>query len=271
MFLWCFWSSPPALAGNHQTIDVGFDLMYFDYSEFDQGGTLLDQETGWLPGLVAGWRYQWPQWFVAANVDYHGGNVTYDGETQPAGIPLVTTTMTHITNLRIMGGHTFRGLDGAASSLYGGLGYHYWYRNILPGTDINGNPVSGLLENYHWTFVFLGVELGMYESRATRLALDLRVKHLLQGTMDIDFLGFGGFDDTTVDLGVGGSYRLGIPLSFVVANGARLVIEPYFNSWNIPQSPTSNVTINSVPVAFVYEPRSETRNFGVSLRYQARF
>lgn len=269
--LLCFWSSPLAVAGNTPSIEVGFDLMYFDYSEFDQNGTLLDQETAWLPGLTASWRYQWPKWYVAADIDYHGGNVTYEGKTQPAGVPLTTTTETHISTVRIRGGYSFHVLEGVLSSLYGGLGYHYWYRNILPATDSNGNPVSGLLENYHWTFAFLGMELGIYESRTTRLALDLRAKHLLQGTMDIDFQGFGGFDNTTVQLGLGGSVRLGIPLSFVVADNSRLVIEPYFDNWNIPQGPASPVTVNAVPVAFVYEPRSETRNFGFSLRYQARF
>ena len=271
VFLCGFWSCPPAIAADSQTFGIGIDLLSFDYSEFDQAGELLDRETGLLPGVVASWRYQWPEWYIAANIDYHGGNVTYDGQTQ-SGIPLVTTTETHITDLRFMGGYTFHLVEGAASSVYAGLGYHYWYRNILPGRDIYGSPVAGLLEIYQWTFVLAGVELGLHENRSTRVALDLRAKHLLQGTMDIDFLGFGNFDNTTVDLGLGGSFRIGIPFSIRLEEKSRLVIEPYFDSWNIPRSNVVPLTIQGSTTGIgVLEPRSETRNFGLSVQYRTRF
>jgi hypothetical protein len=261
----------PTSAVGSQTLDLGFDLMSFDYSEFNSNGKLLDQETGGMPGLAASWRYEWPEWFVAVNLDYHEANVDYDGQTQSA-TPLTTTTDNYITNLRFMGGRVFNGIAGAKSTLYAGAGYHYWYRDINPSSDSLGTPVAGLLEIYQWTFAILGTELGLVENPTTRLALDIRTKYLIGGTMDIDFMGFQGYDNTTLNLGTDWSFRLGIPLSIALSKTSGLVIEPYYDTWNIPQSNVVELTQNGVPTGYgVLEPRSETRNFGISFLFQTRF
>jgi hypothetical protein len=265
------WLVKPTPAVGSQTFDIGFDLMYFDYSEYNSNNILLDQETGVLPGLAASWRYQWPQWFVTVDLDYHEGNVDYEGQTQ-SGTPLATTTGTYVTNLRFMGGRTFSGIAGTESSLYAGAGYHYWYRDINPGADVIGTPVAGLLEIYQWTFAILGTELGLVDTPTTRLALDIRAKYLMRGTMDIDFQGFLGFDNTQVNLGTDWSFRLGIPLTFALNKTSRLVIEPYYDTWDIPKSNVVELTRNGVPTGIgVLEPRSETRNIGISFLYRAHF
>ena len=56
---------------------LGADVQSFDYRE-TAGGRLLDQETGWLPGLIADLEWHHGLWSLIPEVAWHRGQVDYD-------------------------------------------------------------------------------------------------------------------------------------------------------------------------------------------------
>jgi len=262
------WATPTINLG------VGFDAMYFDYREFNGNDILLDKETGPMPGLHLSAALQWDNWYSELVYEYHLGTVEYDGQTQN-GIPLTTDTEEDIVDLSLLVGRHFGVASRYRSAVYGGLGYHYWERNILPtGT------VAGLLETYEWSYALLGIKLSFLKSSKNGLLLDLRVRRMLDATMDIDFLGFtdengNQWDNTSLNLGEDWSYRLGLPYILSLSRNASLTIEPYISTWFIERSDSQELTSGGQPLLVqrlvVYEPRSETTNVGISLRYLHHF
>lgn len=265
---------PSVRAAPAINLGVGFDAMYFDYREYNGEEILLDKETGPMPGLHLGGALHWDNWYSELVYEYHLGAVDYDGQTQN-GVPLTTETEEDIVDLSFIVGRYFGNASRYRSALYGGLGYHYWERNILPtGT------VAGLLETYKWSYALLGVKLSFLKSEKNGLLLDIRLRRMLDATMDIDFLGFvdingNQWDNTTLNLGEDWSYRVGLPYVLSLSQNASLTIEPYISTWFIQRSNTQELTSDGQPLQVqrlvIHEPQSETTNVGISLRYLHQF
>lgn len=269
LILFGFIVLPPLWAAPAFNLGVGFDAMYFDYREFNGNDVLLDKETGPMPGLHLSGALQWDNWYSELVYEYHLGTVDYDGQTQN-GEPLTTETEEDIVDLSLIVGRHFGAASRYRSALYAGLGYHYWERNILPtGT------VAGLLETYQWSYALLGVKFSFLKSDQNGLLLDLRVRRMLDATMDVDFLGFMNWDNTTLDLGEDWSFRFGLPYILSLGQHASLTIEPYISTWYIERSETREITSGGLPLTpirlVIHEPRSETTNVGISLRYLHQF
>jgi hypothetical protein len=259
-------------------LGVGFDAMYFDYREFNGQQVLLDKETGLIPGLQLSGMLQWSNWYSEMVYEYHLGTVDYDGQTQN-GDSLSTETEEDIIDLSLIIGRHFGNASRYRSALYAGLGYHYWERNILP-TVISSGQVAGLLETYEWSYVLLGMKFSFLKSNQNGLLFDVRVRRMLDATMDIDFLGFtdgngNQWDNTTLNLGEDWSYRLGLPYILSLRHNASLTIEPYISTWFIKRSDMRELTSGGEPLQgerlVVYEPQSETTNVGISIRYLYQF
>lgn len=264
----------PTWATSTFHLGAGFDAMYFDYREFNGEDILLDKETGVMPGLHLSAALVGDKWYSELVYEYHLGTVDYDGQTQN-GDPLTTETEEDIIDLSIIIGRYFGHASRHRSAVYGGLGYHYWERNILP----TGN-VAGLLETYKWSYALLGMKFSFLKSNQTGLLLDLRLRRMLDATMDIDFLGFtdingNQWDNTSLNLGEDWSYRVGLPYIVSISQNASLTIEPYISTWFIQRSNTQELTSDGQPLQVerlvIYEPQSETTNVGISLRYQQQF
>ena len=172
----------PTWAASTFHFGVGFDAMYFDYREFNSEDILLDKETGPMPGLHLSAAVVDDNWYSELVYEYHLGTVDYDGQTQN-GDPLTTETEEDIVDLSFIIGRYFGHASRHRSAVYAGLGYHYWERNILP----TGN-VAGLLETYKWSYALLGMKFSFLKSNQTGLLLDIRLRRMLDATMDIDFL-----------------------------------------------------------------------------------
>lgn len=265
---------PSVWAAPSFNLGVGFDAMYFDYREFNGDDILLDKETGLMPGLYLSAGLQWDKWYSELVYEYHLGTVDYDGQTQN-GVPLATDTEEDIVDLSLLVGRQFGVASRYRSAVYAGLGYHYWERNILPTSN-----VAGLLETYKWSYALLGAKLSFLQSSKNGLLLDLRVRRMLDATMDIDFLGFidgngNQWDNTTLNLGEDWSYRLGLPYILSLSQNASLTIEPYISTWFIERSNSQELTSGGQPLLIqrlvIHEPRSETTNVGISLRYVHQF
>ena len=249
---------------------MGASLMNFGYTEFDTNGAWLDEESGVLPGLLVGGSLHWSKAYASLMMNYNFGEVGYEGQTQsvdPAlsGLPINSTSDADIFDTTAIAGYQFSSLH-----IYGGLGYYYWRRNIRPTTTNSGLPVAGVLEFYSWTYALLGARTELWRNWTSHLELDLRATRMLDANMEVNFLGFGGYDNASLDLGEDWGFRLAVPWTFrYFDKDSSLTIEPYYTSWNLKRSKVSELTIGGVGTGSgVVEPRSETRNFGISVYFR---
>jgi hypothetical protein len=255
------WSAPDF------TFGVGIDAMRFYYREFDDDDAILNTEKGVIPGLVLNAAFEWETWYTEFNYKYNTGKVEYDGQTQ-TGIPVITDTQEDIADVNLIAGRYFGSASYYRSSFYGGLGYYYWERDILPGQTVTGVPVGGLFETYEWSYALLGGKFSLFDSTNKGLLLDLRLQRMLDATMEVDFLGFNNWDNLELDLSEEWSFRIGLPYILSTKDNARLTIEPYLITWFIGRSPDKQITSGGVPTGFIAaEPRSETYNFGLTVKY----
>lgn len=240
---------------------LGAGLMDFDYVEYDDNNVFLDGESGLIPGAILKLKLQGQKVYGAFNWQLYGNKIEYDGQTQ-AGVPAKTDSIAIIFDSDAKIGFNFT--EARNHAVYLGLGYRYWYREILNGQDINGNPVSGLLEEYHWYYGLVGYEAGFTLSEKTSIGFDFRITKMLSAKMDVEF---GGFDATQVNLGNEYGYRISLPVKMKVSRSS-IIVAPYYESIDIGKSNTVRLTQGGVPTnTVIYEPRSETRNVGIELTW----
>lgn len=265
IFLVQAWQSSLA---QKSSFEIGAGLMAFDYTEFDDNNVFLDGETGLIPGVIVKLKtnkriyYEWEGSLYANEIDY-------DGQTQ-GGTPVKTNSDALIIDTHFKMGLNFDPSFDRGQKLYTGMGYRYWYRNILSGRDINGSPVAGLLEEYRWFYGLLGYEVHFDASNNVKVGFDFRLTKMFNAKMDVDFLGFRGYDDTSVKLGNKVGARLAMPVAIKMRDSS-LIVTPFYEIIDIGKSNTVSLTRNGNLIdddsnGFydgVLEPRSETRNAGI--------
>jgi hypothetical protein len=256
--------APSFLSASESGLNFGMGLMRFDYAEYDDSNIFLDGETGVIPGVILKYKSDHGQQYSEWVGELYGKTINYDGQTQ-SGTPLTTKSDAVIFDTHYkMGFHLSRQQDHSA---YFGLGFRYWYRNIRPGYDINGNPVAGLLEHYYWFYSVLGYATDFVINDTYNIGLDIRHTLMLNAKMDVDFLGYNNYDNTQVNLGNKSGLRIAIPVK--LKTGKRsLTVSPYYEMIDIGRSNNVRVTSNGIPTtSVIYEPRSETRNVGIEVSW----
>lgn len=257
----------PVAAENR--IVSGISALDFGYKEFDDGSNAtLNREDGGIPGLVLGVHESRGPWFGDLRVSVHVGEVRYDGQTQ-AGTPAKTDTETLIVDLAYRFGYGFGARPQPIFSPYAGFGYRWWERDIQPGRDMNGEPVLGLEETYRWVYLLLGFEANLYRSPLSELGIDLRLTRPLNPRVDLE--AFAGYESTTFDLGERTGGRAELYWRYRYARDVAWVLAPYYERWDIGRSPDTVLHSSGVPAALAFEPRSETRNYGISLSWERVF
>ena len=259
-------------------VQVGLGFIAFNYTEYGDGDTnydtdegddniFLDGETGFIPGFI----FKVKNSYIRSYTEWVGGIyynvIDYKGQTQ-SGTPLTTVSDALLIDSHLKLGWKFSPSYSRNQSIYAGLGYRYWLRNIHSGKDVNGNPVAGLLEEYYWPYALLGYEVDFEASKNVNVGLDFRLTKMFDANMDIDFLGFGGYDSTFVDLGNRIGARFALPIEIRLSGGSYFVT-PYYEIIDIGISNLVPVTIKGVQQgsSAVAEPRSETRNVGIELTW----
>ena len=91
----------------------------------------------------------------------------------------------------------------------------------------------------------------------------------LDPEIEVDFN--GGLDDTHLDLGSEPGLRLSLAWQHTMSSGWRLDIVPFYDAWDIGRSQTRPLKQNGVVVGNVFEPRSETRDYGIQARLGVSF
>ena len=248
---------------------LGYNGAYMRYAELqDNNGVegVADKDTGWLNGLNAELRYDrattYPL-FARVDFDYLNSNhAKYTGALQNiitgATIPYVGTTPETFYKTEFNLGYKIWNPPHFSLAPYIGVGYRDWVR----GQDV----LPDYTEVYTWWYGAIGVEA---KYRAT--------KRLLAGVDATLFLPFDQkmktsdahtIDTATFHIGNRPGWRVEVPLSYDIYTTraqhfvAFVFLTPYYERWNIRQSPTITLTINGTPVGEALEPTSHTDLYG---------
>lgn len=235
-------------------------MLRFNYAEYNPAGNVLDKEQGVMPGLsfrFAQRRYAWGgAWEWEGLAGYHHGRVDYTGQTQ-SGVPYNTNTDEEISDFALRMGRWFEGSYPVMP--YAGLGYRRWDRDILPA------GLGGLFESYRWKYAWLGAKILAYQQETSNLTLDIGWIKPIDPEMLVDFR--GAYNATPrLKLGSRAGLRLMLTSHLTIRENTTLIMEPYYEYWQLGRSPL--ITTGGISVL---EPASKTRNFGFNLRIGRAF
>jgi hypothetical protein len=235
---------------------IGAGLMHFQFEEFDRQDRRLVKEAGWLPGLEGSLGVRQQAVSLAVDVGYYAGDVDYDGQTS-SGVPIDSSTDQRIFEASINAACELPlGLPPRVS-VYAGGGYRHWDRDI----DSVG-AVSGLDETYQWWRAETGVKLQLARG-ANAWELEAGLTRTLNPQVDVDF--GAAFDAVTLDLGERWGWRTAASWSHRVSPQLAAGLKVFYASWDLGQSSVETLTSNGVTAGSVFQPRSESRNYGVIL------
>lgn len=262
--------SSASLADNTE-FHFGGGLMKFKYTEYTDNNVFLDGESGFIPGVVLKLKRNNSRHYSELVGQLYGNTIEYDGQTQ-GGTPLTTNSDAIIFDTHFKLGFHFS--EVRDHGFYAGLGYRYWLRNIHSGHDINGNPVAGLLEHYYWLYGLFGYAANYTVNENVNIGFDIRQTNMINAKMDIDFLGYCGYDNASVNLGNKSGTRFAVPFQ-IKMKSSSLIVSPYYEIIDIGKSNTVLLTRNGYPVDCdgngyldgALEPRSETRNVGINVTW----
>ena len=245
----------PVLASdNGLTTSAWFGLSgtAFDYEEFDDQGASLDREEGWLPGVKAGLNLEYDQVLVETSLWWSAGRVDY---TSPR---VDTTTDEDIRNLELLAGSWLFTKGRLRAGLIAGGGYRKWHRDILSTAT-----ASGLGETYRWGYGLLGLRGEQAFNKDIRVSADIHFTRTINPKVNVDFA--GSFDDVSLALGEETGFRASLAIDWQLGTAVTLWLAPWYEYWKLGRSADAELFRNGVSIGTVFEPRSETRNAGITV------
>lgn len=248
-----------AQPGSGAEFRISGSLLHFDYQEFNDSGKLLDHEEGFIPGLALNLSNTFDQWTLAGDLSYHAGDVPYVGYTN-TGLPITTTTRQNIADLALRAEYWRQSDNEQDYAVYFGTGYHLWGRDILSTTTTSGAPVSGLYEIYTWWTGFLGIKAGLYHAASNSLIVDIRLLKTIMPDITVYFA--NSSNNVKLPLGERWGAKLALPWRSALGSSSSLLIEPYTEFFELGRSPT---------VGGIYEPNSQTFNYGLTVGIAQKF
>ena len=250
---------------NTSEMYLSASLLDFTYKEFDDAGALLDREDGLIPGFMLGYKQQRNDVFTELSFSYHGTDIKYDGQTQ-SGTPITTRSDADIYELQLKVGSRYRAANNYKYHVYGGIGYHFWQRNIRSTAT-----ALGIYEEYDWSYLMLGAKFPLMQTVDSTLDFDIQYTRMISANIFVQLSPLGA-DDVNLALGKENSYRFSLPWRVKTQKSSIWVIEPYYEFWEIGKSEIKPITAGGTPTGFiVWEPRSETNNVGINLKIVTPF
>lgn len=234
---------------------LGPSLQYFHYQEESQG-RVLNEETGWLPGVRADLERRAGGWFMRAAIEHHQGEVDYDGESN-IGTPLTTTSDAAISDLILDLGGILPQETGELR-WFAGAGYHRWLREIA-----STSSVSGVDETYRWPYWHVGAEYRWDDDSHRSWSASFRVRQPVASEVKVDFRGL--YDTIELPLGERPGVRLQLGRSWALPSGHVLRAEGWLDYSRIGRGPSRDLLRNGAPAGTVFEPDSDTWMLGLSL------
>jgi hypothetical protein len=237
---------------------LGATVMEFDYEEFDDQDDSLDREDGVLPGVNAGASIEGDRWFVESGLLWSYGRVDYHSPEDDS------ETDEQILNLEVIAGTPLFASGRQQVSLVAGAGYRNWQRDIYSTPTANG-----LNETYQWYYWLLGLR-GEHEfNKRTRVVADVQFTRTANPEVDVQFK--ANFDDVSLDLGEETGFKAGLTLLRKMSGSTSLWLTPWYERWELGRSKDKDLYQSGVPVGTVWEPRSETHNYGVNFGVRWQF
>ncbi len=238
---------------------LGVGLLQFEFEEFDAQDRRLVKESGWLPGLEGRFKVTGQRATLSIDLGYYSGDVDYDGQTS-AGVPIDSTTDADILDIALEAAYQLPlGLPPRVY-FYAGGGYRRWDRNIQ-----SVGAVAGLDETYQWWRAETGVKLQLARGPHA-WDLEAGLLRTLSPQVEVDF--GATFDTVTLDLGERWGWRTAAGWSHQVAPQLTAGVNVFYASWDLGQSGVETLTSNGVATGSVFQPRSESRNYGAVLSLQ---
>jgi hypothetical protein len=232
---------------------LGFSLLDFDYEEFFDNGISANREEGLIPGLTGGLSVKQGQWFAETGLRASIGTVDYHG-------PVESDTDEEIIDWNLLAGRELFRKDRASIGLFAGVGYHRWNRDIQSTAT-----ASGLFETYDWWYGMLGVRGEYRFSSAIQFRVDAYLTRTVNPEVEVEFE--ANFDDVTLPLGEKTGRRIILTLDRRLNNRMRVWVSPWYEFQELGRSPTRNLTSNGIITGTVFEPRSETKNYGIAIGF----
>jgi hypothetical protein len=151
--------------------------------------------------------------------------------------------------------------DNTVLSPYAGVGYRYLFNDAR---GITSTGAAGYRRESNYFYLPIGVIHRTALNDQARLVSTLEYDHLLAGKQISSLSDTGlGYGDVTNNQHSGYGLKLSI-----MYEKSKWAIGPYANYWNIGQSDTVLVYRYGTPVAFGWEPKNNTVEFGVKASYQ---
>ncbi|NOY73979.1 MAG: hypothetical protein GXP14_16685 [Gammaproteobacteria bacterium] len=244
---------------------LGVSILNFNYTEFDKSNEIFNREYGILPGVRTGIKRTKGAVQVQAQLAYHGNNVRYDGQTQ-RGKPAKSRTDEQITELSLLLKGLMTESNPISSTLYGGLGYRHWRRDIK-----STRTASGLLEYYMWPYWILGTTAGYHFQAKTQLQFDIRITRPINPSMRVHFKK-NNLDSSELELDARLGSRISLTLSQTLTKQLAMAVEPYYQRWDLERSTPVPLKSNGMMIGgSITQPRSETRNSGLDFTVIYKF
>ena len=241
-------------------LSIAAELMHFNYEETDISGNILNQETGFIPGISISAYLPHHNANHSFEFSAYGGEVDYDGQTQ-AGQPHQTTTEETIYRLLYKLSWSPEDSEGA---FYGKAYWQQWDRNILPN-----DGVSGLFERYQWWTVEAGVQVPFIKDEQHSLLLELGALTTLNGTIMVD-LDAAGYGSPELDLGNGVGFSGELKYAFMQRKNSSFQLGVQLKRWEFGRSNSKTIS-NGTDVITITEPDSRTMQTTLSASYIHHF
>ncbi|MDH5387768.1 MAG: hypothetical protein OEY06_04905 [Gammaproteobacteria bacterium] len=230
-------------------------LMHFDYTEFSYNGTVLDRETGWVPGIQFQLAHDInDQLNIELGISTYGGNVDYAGHTQ-SGLPHNTRTNEGLTRIDTR----FIAPLLPDTNIYLATKFHQWDRNIY-----SNNGVAGIFEQYQWWEISVGGRISFWIKNNQAWIADIAILRTINPTLYVDL---SSVDAGNADLNLGSDTGARLQLMWEISTNERYTygINTFYEIWDFGISDTKNTTGGSSSFS-IFEPRSETRHIGIQFQ-----
>ncbi|RFA26357.1 hypothetical protein CAI21_16830 [Alkalilimnicola ehrlichii] len=229
-------------------------FLYEEPNLMEIGGPLL--------GLRFQYDYRGEAYFFQGNVSYEAGRLDYDGALQDlhsgAIEPHRAKSNDSILSLEARIGE-YRNIDMGEVAGYVGVGYRYW-DNALRGA-------GGYRRETHYVYLPLGFSYESYGD-SWRFGGGAEYRFFVRGWNDSRLSDVrSDYEDVSFKLGGGMGTRLYLRAVRVLdgRDNRRLLIEPYFDYWDIEESSVEDIVEAGHVIAQAVEPHNQTRQIGVAI------
>jgi hypothetical protein len=248
-----------ASEANVYTCFLEFGLTYynFDYEE-EPDPPLKSTEEEWLPGLYLGLGHSIKDaLYTKLFIEYSQGETDYDGTTQ-AGVPLTDKTDNDFFRFEIDLGYTFSIDEGFSLTPYTGYGYRSWDRGL-------GGPAP-FDEEYRWNYIPLGIKADFEITDRWSMGAHVAARIMFDGKMRACLSQVGpGFNNPTVDLGDKVGWFAQVPIRYKFAECWSVVSTPWYEYSKIGKSNEEILSLYGIPDRIIWEPASETYQYGIKM------